>query len=76
VPLQDLIPEWLARPAAVLSTLAALAGAGLIFWSAVSGSYWWAIWGAVSFAGAGLLWYVADYAATASPAASPPSAGS
>ncbi|HUU61476.1 MAG TPA: hypothetical protein VMX37_03730 [Acidimicrobiia bacterium] len=70
--MQQLIPEWLARPVAALSTLAALAGAGLIFWSAVTGGYWWAIWGVVSFVGAALLWHVADYAAAPSPAHAPP----
>jgi hypothetical protein len=64
--LQDLIPEWLARPASMLSTLAALAGAGLVFWSAVTGGYWWAIWGVISFVAGGCLWYLADYAGTAS----------
>ena len=69
--MQHLIPEWLARPAAVLSTLAALAGVGLIFWSAVTGGYWWAIWGVASFVGAALLWHVADYAAAPSPLPTP-----
>lgn len=55
----------------MLSTLAAVTGAGLIFWAAVTGGYWWAIWGAVSFAGAGLLWYLADYAGSAVPAEYP-----
>ena len=67
--IHELIPEWLARPAAVTSTLTALAGAGMVFWSAVSGSYWWAIWGGVCFAAAGLLWYLADYAASPSSSA-------
>jgi hypothetical protein len=67
--MHNLIPHWLARPAAVLSTLAALTGAGFIFWSAVTGGSWWAIWGMVSFAVAGLLWHIADYAAAASTAA-------
>ncbi len=66
--LLELIPGWLARPAAVLSILAALTGAGFIFWSAATGSYWWAIWGAICFVGAGLLWYLSDYAAATSPA--------
>jgi len=69
------LPEWLARPAAVLSTLAGVAGAGFIFWSAVTGGYWWAIWGVVSFVGAALLWHLADYAAAPSPVhARPPAA--
>lgn len=74
--LQNVIPEWLARPAGVLSTLAALTGAGFIFWSAATGSYWWAVLGAVAFVVSGLLWYLSDSAANPSPAARPPSAGS
>ncbi|HSQ38256.1 MAG TPA: hypothetical protein VLS92_10235 [Acidimicrobiia bacterium] len=70
--MQQLIPEWLARPAAVLSTLAGAAGAGFILWSAVTGGYWWAIWGLVSFVGAALLWHLADYAAAPSPLQAPP----
>lgn len=68
MPLLEYIPEWLARPMALLSTAGALTGAGFIFWSAATGSYWWAIWGAVAFAAAGLLWYLSDYAATTAPA--------
>jgi len=70
--MQHLIPEWLARPAAVLSTVAALTGAVLVFWSAVTGGYWWAIWGVASFVGAALLWHVADYAAAPSAVHAPP----
>lgn len=66
--IQQLVPPWLARPASVLSTLTAVAGAGLIFWAAVTGGYWWAAWGVVSFAAAGLLWHLADYAASSLPA--------
>jgi hypothetical protein len=69
------MPQWLARPASVLSTLTALVGAGLVFWAAVTGGYWWAIWGVVSFIGAGLLWYLADYAGLAVPAESPKPGG-
>jgi len=58
------LPHWLSRPAVLLSTLAGLAGSGLIFWAAATGDYWWAVWGAVSFVGAGLLWYLGDLAAT------------
>ena len=65
--MQKRIPQWLDRPAAVLSTLSALAGAALVFWSAVSGDYWWAVWAAVVFTGAGILWHVADFSAAASP---------
>ena len=70
--MQNLIPQWLTRPATALSTMAALAGAGLILWAAVTGAYWWAVWGVVSFIGAGLLWYVADYAASPSSLEVPP----
>ena len=73
--MQHLIPQWLSRPAAVLSTLAALTGSGLIFWSAVTGGYWWAIWGASSFVGAALLWHVTDYAAAPSLLPTPPRGG-
>lgn len=62
------IPPWATRPAAVLSTLAALAGSAFIFWAAVTGDYWWAVWGGVSFAGAALLWHLSDLAATTGPA--------
>ena len=63
----DRIPQQAARPAAVLSTLAALAGSAFIFWAAATGDYWWAVWGGVSFAGAALLWHLSDLAATAGP---------
>jgi len=59
----DRIPQQAARPAAVLSTLAALAGSAFIFWAAATGDYWWAVWGGVSFAAAALLWYLSDLAA-------------
>lgn len=65
--LPNYLPGWLARPASMVSTLAALAGAVLIFWAAATGGYWWAIWGIVSFAAAGLLWYLADFAGAATP---------
>jgi hypothetical protein len=61
------IPHALARPAAVISTLAALAGAALVFWAAVTGDYWWAIWGGIAFAAAALVWYVGDLAAAGPP---------
>jgi hypothetical protein len=57
------IPPWAARPAAVLSILAALAGSVLVFVAAATGGYWWAIWGGVAFAAAALLWYAGDLAA-------------
>lgn len=61
------IPPWAARPAAVLSTLAALAGSVLVFLAAATGDYWWAIWGGLVFVAAGLLWYAGDLAATTDP---------
>ena len=66
--MSDHIPQWAARPATVLAAVVALAGAGLVFWAATTGNYWWAIWGGVCFAGAAALWYVGDLAgAPASP---------
>jgi len=65
--MRQLIPDWLARPAAVLSGLAALAGAAMVFWAAVTGDYWWAVWAGLAFGGAGLLWHLADQAAIGSP---------
>jgi len=61
------IPSWVARPAVLLSTLAALAGSALIFLAAATGNYWWAVWGGVCFGGAALLWYAGDIAATSPP---------
>ncbi|MBN2113495.1 MAG: hypothetical protein JW785_05135 [Acidimicrobiia bacterium] len=58
------IPPWLARPAAVLSALAALAGSAFILWAAATGDYWWTIWAGAAFAGAALLWYLGDVGAT------------
>jgi hypothetical protein len=59
----DYIPYWLAWPFGMLSTLAALGGVGLIFWSAAFGEYVPAIYGAVVFAAAAILWHIADMAA-------------
>lgn len=61
------IPPWLARPAAVLSTLAALAGSALVFLAAATGNYWWAVWGGGTFLGAAVLWYLGDLAAASGP---------
>ncbi|MFH1331525.1 MAG: hypothetical protein ABIJ48_12885 [Actinomycetota bacterium] len=61
------IPRQVARPAAVLSTLAALAGSAVIFWAAATGDYWWAVWGGAFFAAAAVLWYLGDVAATTGP---------
>mgnify|MGYP001817636393 CR=1 FL=1 len=57
------LPARLARPMNVLDTLVAIGGAALFFHSASFGEYHSAIWGAVAFLGAGLLWYVGDMAA-------------
>jgi hypothetical protein len=57
------IPEWMARPAVVLAALAALAGTAAMFWAAVTGDYWWAVWGGVAFVCAAALWYLGDLAA-------------
>jgi len=61
------IPPWMARPATVLSTLAALAGAAFILLAAATGNYWWAIWGGACFLGAAAFWYVGDLAGTSGP---------
>jgi hypothetical protein len=57
------IPHWLAWPVGALSTLGALAGSGLMFYSAAYGEYVPAIWAVAVFVGSGLLWYVSDMAA-------------
>ena len=64
------LPSWLARPAAVLSTLAALAGSAMICLAAATGGLWWAVWGGVCFVGAAGLWYLGDLAASARPGGS------
>jgi len=56
------IPQWAARLAVVLAALAALAGSALVFWAAVTGETWWAVWGGAAFVGAALLWYIGDWA--------------
>lgn len=67
----DLIPGWLARPAGWVSTLVALGGSLLIFWSAVTGGYWWAVWGVICFVVAAVLWHLGDYASGAGRPESP-----
>lgn len=60
----DYVPHWLSWPASTLSTLAAVAGAGLVLHSAAFGEVGSAIWSGISFAVAAVLWYVADVAAS------------
>jgi len=54
------IPDWLAMPLSILSTLAALVGSGCLFAAAVFGAFGWAFAGVASFAGAAILWQLAD----------------
>jgi hypothetical protein len=61
------IPHWLAWPMSALSTLAAIGGAALFFFSAVYADYGHAVWGGVLFASAALAWYVGDMAAANRP---------
>jgi multisubunit Na+/H+ antiporter MnhE subunit len=61
------IPHWLAWPVSLLSTVVALTGCGLIFWAAADGEYTPAVWAAGAFVGAGVLWYLADMAASNRP---------
>ena len=63
----EYVPDWLAWPMSALSTLSALAGAGLFFTSAAFADYTLAIWGGIAFVAAGLLWYVGDMAASNRP---------
>ena len=58
------IPYWLAWPVNLLSTLAAFVGAGLVFYAAAfgDGDYTAMVWGGVVFAGAAVLWHIADMA--------------
>jgi protein-S-isoprenylcysteine O-methyltransferase Ste14 len=65
------IPLWMARPAAALSTVAALAGSAGLFLAAATGDYWWAVWSGVCFVGAALLWFLGDLAATSDRGAQP-----
>ena len=66
-PLSHFVPHWLAWPLTALATFAALAGAVLFFFSAALGDYVPAIWGGAAFAGAGVLWYGGDMAASNRP---------
>ncbi len=66
-PLAEYLPPWLAWPLSALSTVAALAGAVLLFFAAALGEYAPAVWGGVVFVAAGALWYLADMAASNRP---------
>ncbi len=63
------LPHWLAWPVNLLSTAAAAAGAGLLFWGAGfgDGALEPFLWGAGCFAGAGALWWIADLASSNRP---------
>lgn len=57
-----LVPHWLGWPMSALSTLTALAGAGLLFAAAAFASIAAAIWGGIAFLIAAITWHVADIA--------------
>lgn len=65
----DILPHWLAWPVGLLSTGAALAGCGLLFYGAGFGDGGLApyLWAAGAFAAAGVLWWVADLASSNRP---------
>jgi hypothetical protein len=65
--LTEMVPHALAWPLSVLSTLTAFAGAALFFHAAAFGQPSSAILGGVLLVGAGVLWYLADYAAANRP---------
>lgn len=58
------LPAWLAWPASALSTLAALAGSGLMLHAAAFGSVPSALWAGLAFVVAGASWFLADLATT------------
>jgi dolichol kinase len=57
-----LIPGWLGHPLSVASTITAFVAAGLILWSASTGSVAPAVWAGACFVLAALLWYLAEFA--------------
>jgi hypothetical protein len=65
----ELIPHWLAWPLSLLSAATAIAGAGLVFYGAGFGDGGLApfVWGGISFAISGLLWWVSDLASSNRP---------
>lgn len=65
--LTEKVPPGLAWPLSALSTIAAFAGSALFFHAAAFGRPASAIWGGALLVAAGLLWYVADIAASNRP---------
>jgi hypothetical protein len=65
----ELVPHWLAWPLNLLSTAAAIAGAGFLFYGAAfgDGEVRHFLWGAVCFTGAAVVWWVADLASSNRP---------
>ncbi|MCB2224750.1 MAG: hypothetical protein KQH83_11335 [Actinobacteria bacterium] len=63
------VPHWLAWPIGLLSTAAALGGSILVFWGAAfgDGGIEPFVWGAACFAGAGILWWLAELASSNRP---------
>ena len=61
------VPWWIAWPVSLASTVAAIGAAALMFHAAAFAEYNSAIWSAVVFATSGLLWYIADMAASNRP---------
>ena len=58
------IPHWLAWPVGLLSTGAALAGAGFVFYGAAftDGGIEAFVWGGGAFAVAAVLWWLSELA--------------
>ena len=65
--LTEKVPHALAWPLSALSTITAFAGAALFFHAAAFGQPSSAIWGGALLVGAGVLWYLADFAASNRP---------
>ena len=65
----EYVPHWLAWPVNLLSTAAAAAGAGLVFYGAGfgDGELDPFLWGGICFVAAGVLWWVADLASSNQP---------
>jgi hypothetical protein len=58
--LAERIPQWLGWPLSAASTVGAIAGAGLVFLGAATGSIAVLVWAAIIFVLAAVLWYAAD----------------